>query len=283
MTTVAPESLPRRNSDPLWLQDFFVHTGHDANTRSGTSTFVKRMGICYLCTCRHIMESIKDPRVVPNASFPTLALAIDRTFINLARMTARGPELIMRAPGAQTEHAESDIAIAPLDTQTWHLLTTKKNKTAIDLDRWREPDWPKVRFGLAFGYPDEHKKNVSANSIDQVANQLVAVVAEVASTPGSTNHTITLNSALANPHSWYFSGLSGGPLYVVEGFEERQVEDDELFPVGIVFEGYPSSGRGDAMESRDAACAFLTDKDLFIRALALTPAIFDEWIRDCGF
>ena len=117
-----------------------------------------------------------------------------------------------------------------------------------NLDCWREPDWSKVRFGLANGYPDEHKKNVSANSIDQVANQLITVVAEVASPVSNIQRTITLNSALDNPHSWYFSGLSGGPLYFVEGLEERQAEDDELFPVGIVFEGYPSSGRTEAIE-----------------------------------
>ena len=105
----------------------------------------------------------------------------------------------------------------------------------------------------------------------------------MASTPGSANRTITLNSALNDPHSWYFSGLSGGPLYFVEGLEERQAEDDELFPVGIVFEGYPSSGRTEAVEARDASAAFLTDKDLFIRALALSPPIFDEWLRDCRF
>jgi hypothetical protein len=283
MTTLTDESLPRRNSDPVWLQDYFVHTGHDANTRSGTATFVKRKGLHYVCTCRHIMDSIKDPKVVPNAKFPTLTLAIDKTFINLARMTEYGPELIVRAPGPDTEHAHTDIAIAPLDAGTWHLMVTGKNKSAIDLDCWREPDWSKVRFGLAFGYPDEHKKNVSASSIDRVANQLIAVVAEVASSGGNANRTITLNSALTNPHTWYFSGLSGGPLYFVEGFEERQAEDDELFPSGIVFQGYPSSGRAEVMESRDAAAAFLTDKDLFVRALALTPAIFDEWIRDCGF
>jgi hypothetical protein len=92
-----------------------------------------------------------------------------------------------------------------------------------------------------------------------------------------------LNSELAKPHSWYFSGLSGGPLYFVEGLEERQVEDDELFPAGIVFQGYPSSGRTDAIEARDPSAAFLTEKDLFIRALALSPQIFDEWTRDCGF
>ena len=198
-------------------------------------------------------------------------------------MTANGPELVMRAPGLDTEHAKTDVAIAPLDGGTWRLLATTKNKSAIDLDCWREPDWSKVRFGLANGYPDEHKKNVSANSIDQVANQLITVVAEVASPLGNNQRAITLNSVLDNPHSWYFSGLSGGPLYFVEGLEERHAEDDELFPVGIVFEGYPSSGRTEAIELRDAAAAFLTERDLFIRALALAPSIFDEWVRDCGF
>jgi hypothetical protein len=57
------------------------------------------------------------------------------------------------------------------------------------------------------GYPDEHKKNISADSIDQVANQLITVVAEVASKPSSTHRTITLNSALDNPHTWYLSGF----------------------------------------------------------------------------
>ena len=229
------------------------------------------------------MEGIDDPNIVPNAKFPTLALAIDKIFVNLSRMTANGPELMMRAPGPGTEHWNTDIAVAPLDAGSWHLLASRKKKSAIDLDRWREPDWSKVRFGLACGYPDEHKKNVSASSVDQVANQLITVVAEVASTPNNAQRAITLNSALDNPHTWYFSGLSGGPLYFVEGLEERKVEDDELFPVGIVFEGYPSSRRSEAIGSRDAAAAFLTEKDLFIRALTLSPAIFDQWVRDCGF
>jgi hypothetical protein len=283
MTPPAIESLPRRNSDPIWLQDYFVHTGHHAGTRSGTATFVRRKGIHYVCSCRHITEGIKDPKIVPNAKFPTLALAIDKTFINLARITANGLELVMRAPGPDTEHGHADIAIAPLDPASWHLLRTRKNKSAIDLDCWKEPDWSKVRFGLANGYPDEHKKNISANSVDQVANQLITVVAVVASKPSGTQRTITLNSVLDNPPAWYFSGLSGGPLYFIEGLEEREAEDDELFPVGIVFEGSPSSGRTEANASRDTAASFLTGRDLFIRALALSPAIFDEWVRDCGF
>jgi hypothetical protein len=35
-------------------------TGHDASTRSCTSTFVKRKRIHYVCTCRHIVEGIDD-------------------------------------------------------------------------------------------------------------------------------------------------------------------------------------------------------------------------------
>src|SRR5689334_12988539 len=94
MTTTA-ESPPRRNSDPIWLQDFYLYTGHDSNTRSGTATFVRRKGIHYVCTCRHILDSINNPKTVPGAKFPTLALTINNSHINLSRMTARGAEQLM--------------------------------------------------------------------------------------------------------------------------------------------------------------------------------------------
>jgi hypothetical protein len=44
--------------------------------------------------------------------------------------------------------------------------------------------------------------------------------------------------------------LSGGPLHVPEGPEERSVEDEELFPIGITFQGFPSSGREEANTRR---------------------------------
>jgi hypothetical protein len=71
---------------------------------------------------------------------------------------------------------------------------------------------------------------------------------------------------------------------VVEKPEQRYVEDDELFPVGIVFEGFPSTGRPDVpgAPQRDPKEAFLNEQDLFFRALALTPDIFDEWLRESG-
>jgi hypothetical protein len=71
---------------------------------------------------------------------------------------------------------------------------------------------------------------------------------------------------------------------VVEKPEQRYVEDDELFPVGIVFEGFPGTGRPDVpgAPQRDPKEAFLNEQDLFFRALALTPDIFDEWLRESG-
>jgi hypothetical protein len=76
--------------------------------------------------------------------------------------------------------------------------------------------------------------------------------------------------------------MSGRPVYAVEGHEERDAEDDDLFPIGIIFEGFPGSGRPDAQGRRDPASAFLTDRDLFFRALTLTPEIFDEWLQMAG-
>lgn len=279
--TKITESLPRRNTAPIWLQDFYLKTGHDENTRSGTATFVMRKGIPYVCTCRHIMDAVKDPKMVPNSKFPVLALTVETNHLNLGRITANGVELSMRAPRAASKQEEIDIAIAQLPANYWDILNTRKNKLAIDLDAWKEPNWANVRYGLAHGYPDEHKKKKSENDVDYVANQLITVVAEVGSKLARETRTITLNSELRDAHSWYFSGLSGGPLYVAEGMQERKVEEHELFPVGIVFEGFPSSGRDDVAASRDAASAFLSDKDLFVRALTLTPEIFDEWVREC--
>lgn len=127
-----------------------MHTGHDANTRSGTATFAKQNGIFYVCTCRHILESIRNPKMVPGAKFPTLALTIDNMHVNLSFMTANGPELLMRAPGVGPD---PDIAMMPLDQGTWNVLTTRKSKTAIDLGNWRESDWSKVRFGTCQRLP----------------------------------------------------------------------------------------------------------------------------------
>lgn len=277
-----PESLLRRHTDPAWLQDHFLGTGHDEKTRSATFTFVKRRGRHYAVTCRHIKDAVTDPKMVPGARNPTVALHLDRAVLNLSYFTARGLALGVRTPHAEDKKEEIDVAIAPLDGSYWQLLSGKKNKIAIDLDDWREPDWPTVKWCLAAGYPDEHKKAVIEEGTDKVANQLVTVVAEVSSRLGRAERLIALSSTLAEPHGYYFSGMSGGPLYAIEGPQERTAEDDELLPVGLIFEGFPSSGKPAATGGRDVTSAFLTDNDLFFRALTLTPEFFDEWLLKAG-
>jgi hypothetical protein len=72
-----------------------------------------------------------------------------------------------------------------------------------------------------------------------VASPFAVVCAEAASKLGRSERLIVLSSALATPHGYHFSGMSGGPVYAIEGHEQRKVEDEELFPVGIVFRGVP--------------------------------------------
>ncbi|MEK8093039.1 hypothetical protein WOC76_10965 [Methylocystis sp. IM3] len=277
-----PESLPRRQTDPAWLQDHFLETGHDETTRSATFTFIKRRNRHYAVTCRHVMEAISDPKMVPGARFPTIAIHIDRAVLNLSYFTAKGLSLGVGAPHAETKREEIDVAIAPIDGSYWGLLTSKKNKMAIDLDNWREPKWDAVKYCLAAGYPDEKKTKVTTGGAEKVSSQLFVVVAEVSSRLARSERQITLSSLLDKAHGYYFSGMSGGPVYAVEGHAERQVEDEELFPVGIIFEGHPSSGRADMEGSKDGASVFLTERDLFFRALTLTPELFDEWLQKAG-
>jgi hypothetical protein len=167
-----------------------MQTGHDASTRSGTATFVMRRGQPYVCTCRHIMEGIKDQKMVPGSKFPTLALGIGRSVLNLGRMGANGVDLSMRAPKADRKEDEIDVAIAPLPDSYWALLTSLKQKSTIDLDAWREPNWSNLNWGIAAGYPDEHKTNVIANGTEQVGNQLITAVAKIESKPSPANRTV---------------------------------------------------------------------------------------------
>lgn len=272
------ESLGRRQTDPIWLQDYFLQTGHSASTSNGTATFVKRRDKVYVCTCRHILDGLKKPQLVSGARNPVLAIQINASVLNLARIGPHGVLTAFRAPARET-----DIVIAPLSDSYWTLLRTRKNKTAIDLDAWLEPDWPSLRWAIAAGYPDEHKEDVVVNGLEHVGSRLINAVAEITSASLTTSRIITINSALSESHSWYFSGLSGGPLYATTKDFDSEVADADMFPIGVIFEGYPSSGRPDVMQTRDATSAFLNDRDLFFRAYKLTPAIFDEWLLECGF
>jgi hypothetical protein len=92
---------------------------------------------------------------------------------------------------------------------------------------------------------------------------MALVAAEPASTMPPGSASFTLRSRVEAPHGYYFSGLSGGPIFIPEA--------DRLVPVGIVIEGGPSSS--------SAPESFISDANtIFVRGQTLTPMIFKEWL-----
>ena len=279
----ARESLPRRQTDPLWLHHPYLAKGHDATTRNATATFIRRKGRHFMVTCRHVLEMVVEARTGSGREHLTMALHVGRTILNMAHASPTGVELSVRAPGGEYEAGQVDIALAPLAEWHWELLRKKKGKVAIDLDSWREPDWSTVEYCLAAGYPDEGKYPTSEDGAEMVAAPILNVVAELCSDPARGGSGFTMMSQLASPPGASFSGMSGGAVYTYEGQERRKVEDEEVFPVGIVYGGFPGANRASEPSEEASRDAFLTERDIMIRALKLTPDVFDDWVRRCGF
>jgi hypothetical protein len=154
------------------------------------------------------------------------------------------------------------------------------DKVAIDLDAWRAPDWKKVKYCVAAGYPNEHKTHVTVDGSNKVGVPFFEVAAELATNIHPESRYITLSSKLPEPHGFFFTGMSGGAIYAIEGELGDNVEEDAIFPVGIIFSGFPASGR--RVLERDPEEAYLTPNDVLIRGLLLTPRIFQEWLTDAG-
>ena len=184
-----------------------------------------------------------------------------------------------RAPVSQLMANEIDVALAHVDDRDWNILSDCKNKTVIDLDNWREPNWDNIGYYVAAGYPNEHKELVMHTDGMMVATKLITAIAKMDVVPSPTRPEFTLHGHLGELQGYAFSGMSGGPVYAVEGDEQREVEDEELFPVGIAFEGYPSTNKPDKGSQEDNATTILSQGDFCIRAHTLTPKTFEEWLR----
>jgi hypothetical protein len=101
---------------------------------------------------------------------------------------------------AERREQEVDVAIAELTGSYWGLLTGKKGKKAIDLDNWREPNWPAVKMCVAAGYPEEHKEIRTIADREKIAAPMLSITAEVAGPLGRDQRIITLSSRLDEPH-----------------------------------------------------------------------------------
>ena len=282
MQQLNPESLPRRQTDPFWIQDYFLGTGHNETTRNATATFVKRKGSHYLVTCQHVLEAVAIPNTAPGAKHPTMALIIDRAVLNFSGFTPQGLMLSVRSSGPTREHRQTDIALARLDGSYWDLLSETKNKTAIDLDSWREPNWSDVRYCLVVGYPDESKKSVWNAVSGKVSTSLLNVVVELRTSVDCDTTELFMFSELSDSHDHTFSGMSGGAVYAIEGSEQCEVDDEKLVPVGIVYEGIPGTRESTERNGDSAAAGIFAEQDISFRALRLTPDSFDYWLEKIG-
>jgi len=251
------------NCAPLYIQDFFLAGGHDESTRNATATFISFEGRYFACTCRHAVELVEKRRKGRFSRFPTLALGLKRGFINLSFFTAEGlRDAVSIVEPGEGEHY-MDLAIADI-SDDWEVLSTELGKQTINLnsDHWREPRWARVEMLAAAGWPEEGKRNVTRNGEDRVSGTMTLISAERSGSLARDERIVLMKGTLEEPHGWHFSGVSGGPMYAQQ--------NEILVPVGITFEGWPQT-RGDTHPE-------LTDKDIMVRGLTLTPDNFNRWL-----
>ncbi|WP_425952988.1 trypsin-like serine protease [Ralstonia pseudosolanacearum] len=263
--------VARSNTDPLYILDtgFPLFGGHNESSPNGTATFVCRNEKIYVVTAAHVVEDgIEEAREKLPNPIPTL---ISQKFMQLGEVDPNNNANIRssfrRPTPTWPAKDRPDIAITPLRENYWAHLQQTKQKTAIDLDAMREPRWSDVALCLAIGYPNEHKSRVG----DKVAVPMLEVSADYQQNGGTISSTFTLHSQLKEEHGYFFSGMSGGPVYADDG-------TDDVIPIGIVYEGSPGSKA--AWEARDSQ-SYLTGKDIVVNALVLTPSVFDDWLRRC--
>ena len=249
---------------PLFIGNYFAADGRTPDTPSATATLVRFKGRLFVVTCEHVRKTAYA------APGQTASVGVGRTIINLSSWGAdssTGQAQLIPALRQLRLESNRDLSIAAVPAHYLDLLNRYKTKVPIDLDRHQAPDWSRVKFGLAVGFPNRLK----AADGDALLSKMIEVTAELNSTPGPNDAFVTLHSEASAPSEYGLSGISGGPIFALT---------DQLppLPIGIVFEGHPSGEDTD----RDASQAFLNENDLFIRGLVLTPATFATWLDKCG-
>jgi hypothetical protein len=144
------------------------------------------------------------------------------------------------------------------------------------LDDWKAPNWLQVTRALAAGYPEHHKTIVERDGTRRLDGLYVTPIFEIDARFDPLRSSFTLYSEFETEHGIWFSGLSGGPVYAIEGAVDI-VDDTMLRPIGIVTQGHP--GCPDAATNE---FAIFTNKHAVIHALMLTPYTFDTWLSAAG-
>ena len=267
--TAEPESIVElwkaeamANCAPLYYQNFFLRGGHDASNRNATTTFVSFGGKYYAVTCRHVVDLLETMRKTKVVEHPTLAFFFDKTFIPLSHFTADGLKHNFRIV------EDADIAILDVSNHWPTLQAFGKVAVEMDEERHREPRWAKAQMMASAGYPERHKRNaIRDDGAERVFGTLPFIVLEKSGDIDRHNKVVVMKSTLEQPHRWYFSGISGGPMYVIQ--------DELIIPVGIAFAGWRQLPNEEPKRS-------LTDKDIAIHGQTLTLEFFGRWLMAAG-
>lgn len=250
------------NCAPLYYQNFFLRGGHDASNRNATTTFVSFGGKYYAVTCRHVVDLLETMRKSKLVEHPTLAFFFDKTFIPLSHFTADGLKHNFQIVDG------ADIAILDVSNLWSRLQAFGKVAVEMDEERHREPRWAKAQMMASAGYPERHKRNaVRDDGAERVFGTVPFVVLDKSGDIDRHNEVVVMKSTLEKPHGWYFSGISGGPIYVIQ--------DELIIPVGIAFAGWPQ-------QPNEERKGLLTDRDIEIHGQTLTPKFFGRWLIAAG-
>jgi len=258
---------------PIFIRSYFG--GLTPGTINATLTFFKYGNKHYGVTCLHVIDILNTTRKCKNNYWYTLSLSLGCLTLNLSDMDPSDPEKRIDAfKPLDISFGEQvvDVVIAPINNDWWSLIKSEKAKQkraiqAIDLDKWVEPKWGALdTMAEAYGYPTEHKTQDQGD----VVSPCTTVCAERGwLTQDSTQ--LRLLSTLENLHGYFFSGMSGGPIFVFS--------DTNCYPIGIVYRGWPGS---QFAVSESEGQGIFSEKDILIEGMIVTPDIFSAWLERCG-
>lgn len=253
-----------KNCEPLYLSDPFIRDGHTEEKANGTITYVKYNNVIYGITCAHIYYQMENNKWLT-------VFSTNRVVYQFGHYDADGYVSHFRVLRKNPENTERpDIAIIRFDEPFLSMHLSGKGKKPIDLDGWIEPDWRSLKMAMACGFPTEHKTETDL----RVSAKLVHVIAEVAGDISLTRPSFLLASTLSEENEFFFSGMSGGPVYCEAGNNRL------LTLIGIIFEGQP----GSSTEWRNRGeSSFLTKCDIQIWAYIVTPSIFENWLKQLNY
>jgi len=259
------QKLAASHCEPLFLSVPYLGDGHTPEKANGTITFIEYRGRIFGITCAHVYEEQE-----PTGKWLTLH-GSERYIYQLGTLTPDGYKSLFRPLRNNPNDNGADIAIIELGESVKQVHFDCKGKQAINLDNWVEPNWNEIDVPVAFGYPTEHKK---IQSKDVLGCPLLSVAAEITRPISTNDATFLLASSFESDNVYFFSGMSGGPVYSVTE------PDGNPDIIGIVFEGTPGSSK--EWNTRDDQ-SFYTEKDIQIRAYTFTPDIFEQWLQQVNY